>query len=199
MDTNPDQQPDPQPRSDAERAAYAERLVLDTVARLDAQRNPDPPAFDLSDRVTNLVVHAGDHLYYSRHDNGAVEYRLIDQDGCHYATFHGHGDPASPGEFVIDAIAYHPSPDGGRRVLPVRPEPDAQSVPVPLTLSASVPNAVHQSGTPYHLSLTHAHQHGHVGVGGDRYTHDHPHPHAGDEFYRAGTFGHASDPHTHGH
>jgi hypothetical protein len=148
---------------------------------------PDPPAFGLSDRVTTLVVHAGDRLYYSRHDNGTVEYRLIDQGGCHYATFHGHGDHDSPGEFVIDAIGYHPASSPRRELLPVRPQPFTDHYTAPNAITHRDPaNTSTYVGDPPPRPVRYHHRHYHPHTDPNdalriAYHHTHDHYHPGDD------------------
>jgi hypothetical protein len=160
---------------------------------MDTDRDPDQDIYAIP--VRNIVAHLGDRLFPIRLNDGRYEYRLYDTNRHHYATLVGHHDDDS--HFIIDGIDYL-----GGELLPVRADP--HSKPVTLTVADSrlvgtISASVHQYGDPYQLSLTHAHVHGHNHIPGGRITHDHAHVHAGDEFHRAGTFGHAADDHAHGH
>jgi hypothetical protein len=181
--TIPDMDANKQPKSDAERAAYAERLVTDTVARLDAQRQ------SVSDRVTNLVIHAGDTIAADSLPGGRYEYRFFDQGGDHYATLSGHHNPN--GHFVVDAIGYHPTPVGRRVVLPVRADSDPKPEPYAYPNSITIPTDPYAlSGDPPAVTfgsrpvVTISHQHEHIHTRDDdplalAYRHNHSHEHTG--------------------
>lgn len=127
---------------------------------MDANENPVP----------NIVLHPGDRIYYSRHDNGAVEYGLADRNGDRYATLRGHPHPDHPGDFVIDTIEF----DGGR-LLPVRPE--------------SLSNSITLKADPYTYlgdppAYAHFHRHPHTKPDDALtidYWHKHPHAHPDDD------------------
>lgn len=167
MDSHPDRDLYPDPRSEPDA-----NPVLD----------PDP--------IPNIVLHPGDRIYYSRWDNGTVEYRLLDRNGHVYAVLDGHGHPTNPGDFVIDAIRFV-SALGGRELLPVRPQPD----PHGLTVWDAQPQP---DGDPGVFRLIHTHRHSHYALGVSN-QHAHEHEHVNADAGRAGHFGHDADLHAHEH
>ena len=165
------------------------------------------PVYGLSDRVTNLVVHAGDTIVIHHYDNGLDEYLFFDQNRVHYATLSGHRvdphDPGFPGEpsnpFVIDAIGYHPAPDGGRKLLPVRTVPNPYVHPG--TFSGG--NSITITQPPYTYTgdspIPAPHPTPATSLG-DRpvvtISHEHEHPHTRDDDALAFAYRHS---HTHEH